>query len=119
PLYVQELLPSSEHLGATVGFMMAATGIAATVSAVVVGRAADKFGRQTALLGCCVLTALLCPLLALVGSVWQLIVLRMLMGLTQGGMGTAFQALMVDLTPKSRRGTAFGVVTTAHSIGNG
>lgn len=119
PLFVQELLPTSEYLGATVGFMMAATGIAATVSAVVVGRAADRFGRRTALLGCCVLTALLCPFQALVGSVWQLIALRTLIGLTQGGMGTAFQALMVDMTPKSRRGAAFGVITTAHSIGNG
>lgn len=119
PLFVQQLLPSPEHLGATVGLMMAATGIASTVSAVVVGRAADRFGRRAALLGCCVLTAILCPLHALVGSVWQLIVLRALIGLTQGGMGTALQALMVDVTPKSRRGAAFGVITTASSIGNG
>jgi MFS family permease len=48
-----------------------------------------------------------------------LIVLRMLLGLTQGGMGTALQALMVDVTPMSRRGAAFGVITTASSIGNG
>ena len=100
-LFVQELVPSPEHLGATVGLMLALTGIASTVSAVAVGRAADKLGRRTALLGCCVLTALLCPLHALVGSVWQLIALRTLVGLTQGGMGTALQALMVDVTPKS------------------
>jgi DHA1 family multidrug resistance protein-like MFS transporter len=118
-LFVQELVPSPEHLGATVGLMLALTGIASTVSAVVVGRAADRLGRRTALLGYCVLTALLCPLHALVGSVWQLIALRTLVGLTQGGMGTALQALMVDVTPKSRRGAAFGVITTASSIGNG
>jgi DHA1 family multidrug resistance protein-like MFS transporter len=118
-LYVQELLPSDEHLSATVGLMLAATGIASTISAVVVGRAADKVGRRTALLGCCVLTAVLCPLHALVGSVWQLIVLRTVVGLTQGGMGTALQALMVDVTPKARRGAAFGLVTTASSVGNG
>jgi DHA1 family multidrug resistance protein-like MFS transporter len=119
PLFVQHLLPSSEHLGATVGFMLAATGLASTASAIVVGRAADRFGRKTALLGCCVLTALLCPLHALVGSVWQLVVLRALVGLTQGGMGTALQALLVDVTPKSRRGAAFGMIATASSIGNG
>ena len=65
-----------ERLATTVGFMLAATGIASTLSAIVVGRLADRYGRQTALLGCCVLTALLCPLHVLVGSVWQLIVLR-------------------------------------------
>jgi DHA1 family multidrug resistance protein-like MFS transporter len=119
PLFVQQMLPSTEHLGATVGLMLAATGLASTASAIIVGRAADRFGRKTALLGCCVLTAVLCPLHALVGSVWQLIVLRAVVGLTQGGMGTALQALLVDVTPKHRRGAAFGMITTASSIGNG
>ena len=45
--------------------------------------------------------------------------LRTVVGLTHGGMGTAFQALLVDVTPASRRGAAFGVITTASSIGNG
>ena len=119
PLFVQELLPSTEHLGATVGLMLAATGLASTASAIIVGHAADRYGRRTALLGCCVLTAVLCPLHALAGSIWQLIVLLTVVGLSQGGMGTALQALLVDVTPASRRGAAFGVITTASSIGNG
>ena len=119
PLFVQSMLPSTDHLAATVGVMLAATGVASTFSAIVVGRLADRVGRRAALLGCCVLTALLCPLHLLVGSVWQLIVLRTLVGLTQGGMGTALQALLVDITPPSRRGAAFGWITTASSVGNG
>lgn len=119
PLFVQSMIPSTEHLASTVGLMLAATGVASTFSAIVVGRLADQYGRRAALLGCCVLTALLCPLHAVVGSVWQLIVLRTVVGLTQGGMATALQALLVDITPPSRRGTAFGWITTASSIGNG
>ncbi|MGE3272978.1 MAG: MFS transporter [Chloroflexota bacterium] len=119
PLFVQQLVGTSEHLTATVGLMLATTGIASTLSAIIVGRLADKVGRRAALLGCCVLTALLCPVHLLVGAVWQLIVLRTMIGLTQGGMATALQALLVDITPPSRRGEAFGWITTASSIGNG
>jgi DHA1 family multidrug resistance protein-like MFS transporter len=119
PLFVQQLAERQEHLATTVGFMLAATGIASTISAIIVGRLADRIGRRAALLGCCVLTALLCPLHVLVGTVWQLIALRTVIGLAQGGMATALQALLVDVTPPSRRGAAFGLITTAGSIGNG
>jgi DHA1 family multidrug resistance protein-like MFS transporter len=119
PLFVQSILESPEYLASTVGLMLAATGVASTFSAIVVGRLADRIGRRAALLGCCVLTALLCPLHVLVGTIWQLVVLRTLVGLAQGGMTTALQALLVDITPPSRRGAAFGWITTASSIGNG
>jgi DHA1 family multidrug resistance protein-like MFS transporter len=119
PLFVQQLADSQERLATTVGLMLAATGIASTLSAIVVGRLADRLGRRAALLGCCVLAALLCPLHALVGTVWQLIALRTVFGLAQGGMATALQALLVDVTPPARRGAAFGLITTASSVGNG
>jgi DHA1 family multidrug resistance protein-like MFS transporter len=119
PLFVQQLAESQERLATTVGFMLAATGIASTLSAIVVGRLADRFGRRLALLGCCVLTALLCPVHLMVSSVWQLVVLRTAVGLTQGGMSTALQALLVDVTPASRRGAAFGMISTATALGNG
>lgn len=119
PLFVQSMLESPEYLASTVGLMLAATGVASTFSAIVVGRLADKIGRRAALLGCCILTALLYPVHALVGTVWQLVALRTIVGLTQGGMTTALQALLVDITPPSRRGAAFGWITTASSIGNG
>jgi MFS family permease len=34
-------------------------------------------------------------------------------------MTTALQAVLVDITPPSRRGLAFGWITTASSFGNG
>jgi DHA1 family multidrug resistance protein-like MFS transporter len=119
PLFVQQLIESPERLATTVGVMLAATGIASTLSAIVVGRLADRYGRQAVILTCCVLTALLCPLHALVGTVWQLIALRTAVGLAQGGITTALQALLVDVTPQARRGAAFGLSQTASSIGNG
>jgi DHA1 family multidrug resistance protein-like MFS transporter len=119
PFFLESLVESTDHIASTVGLMLGVTAVASTFSALIVGRLADRFGRRTALFGCCVLTALLCPLHVLVGSAWQLIVLRTVVGLTEGGMATALQALLVDITPPSRRGVAFGWITTASSIGNG
>lgn len=119
PLFAQELMGSADHLNTVVGLIFAVSGIASTLSAILVGRLADRYGRRAPLLGCLVLATLLSPFHALVGSVWQLLALRAALGLAAGGIGTAVQALLADVTPANRRGTAFGLLTTASSIGNG
>jgi len=119
PLFVQQLVDSPEHLGTTVGFILGATGVASTLSALLVGRLADRYGRRAPLMGCLVLAAALAPLHAFVGAIWQLVILRTIVGVAQGGMATAIQALTIDLTPVDRRGAAIGLLTTATAVGNG
>jgi DHA1 family multidrug resistance protein-like MFS transporter len=119
PLFVAQFSDSAEHLGATIGFILAATGIASTLSALLVGRLSDRYGRRGPLLICLLLSAALSPLHVIVGSIWQLVVLRTAVGLVQGGIGTALQAVLVDVTPGGRRGAAIGVLTTATAVGNG
>jgi len=119
PLFVQDLAGSSERLGTTVGIVLAATGFASTVSALLVGRLTDRFGRRAILAGCLLAAVALAPLHLLVGSVAQLIALRIATGLALGGMGPALQALMIDVTPAGRRGAAFGLLTTANASGSG
>jgi DHA1 family multidrug resistance protein-like MFS transporter len=119
PLFVQQLVDTPEGLATTVGVVLAATGIASTVSALLVGRLTDVVGRRATLLACFALTAALSPLHFLVGSVWHLVLLRTAMGLALGGTMPAIQALMIDATPAGRRGAAFGLLTTANAAGNG
>jgi DHA1 family multidrug resistance protein-like MFS transporter len=119
PLFVAQLVGTSEHLDATVGLILAATGIAATISAMLVGRLADRYGRRLPLLVCLLISAALSPLHAVVGTIWQLVVLRTAVGLAQGGVAPAIQAALVDVTPGGRRGAAIGVLTTATAVGNG
>jgi MFS transporter, DHA1 family, multidrug resistance protein len=95
------------------------TGIASTVSALLTGHLADRFGRRTTLLSCLVLAAVLCPPHAAVNSVWQLLALRVATGLVLGGMMPIVQAICTELTPPHRRGIAFGILATAGSIGLG
>ncbi|MFN8637344.1 MAG: MFS transporter [Chloroflexota bacterium] len=119
PLYVQQLVGETEHLGTIVGLVLAATGVAASTSALLLGRLTDKYGWRPTLLGCLACTIVISPLHLWIGSVWHLLVLRTAMGFALGGMFPAIQALMILVTPPGRRGAAFGLLATANAFGNG
>jgi DHA1 family multidrug resistance protein-like MFS transporter len=119
PLYVQQLVGDSDTLGTTVGLVLGATGIAATVSALLVGRLGDRVGLRLALFGSIGLGILVSPLHLLVTSVWQLVLVRSLFGLAIGGMSPAIQALLIRVSPARKRGAAFGLLTAANAAGNG
>ena len=119
PLFVQQLVETTDGLATTVGVVLAATGIASTVSALLIGRLTDRHGQRATLLACFGLAAALSPLHFLIQSVWHLVLLRIAMGLALGGAGPAIQALLIDATPAGRRGAAFGLLTTANAAGNG
>jgi MFS family permease len=69
--------------------------------------------------GSLILATIFTCLHAVAGTVWQLVVLRIAVGLAQGGSNPAIQALLIDVTPAGRRGAAFGLLTMANSAGNG
>jgi MFS transporter, DHA1 family, multidrug resistance protein len=119
PLYVQQLADSQEGIATTVGIVLAAAGIASTVSALTIGRLSQRFGQRASLIGCLLLAAVFSTLHAAAGSVWQLLLLRTAVGFAQGGTTPAIQALLIDATPPGRRGAAFGLLTMANSAGNG
>jgi MFS family permease len=118
-LYVQQLADSQEGIATTVGVVLAAAGLASTVSALTIGRLSQRFGQRTALIGCLALATVFSTLHAVAGSVWQLLVLRTAVGLAQGGTSPLIQSLLIDVTPPGRRGAAFGLLTMANSAGNG
>jgi MFS transporter, DHA1 family, multidrug resistance protein len=119
PLFVQQMGEAPEHLATTVGAVVAATGVAGMVSAVVIGRLADRFGRGATLLVCLLAAAALSPLHAAATTVWQLLALRVAIGFALGGMSPAVQAVMTEMTPPERRGAAFGLLAVASAAGNG
>ena len=119
PLYVQQLVDDPATLGTTVGLVLAATGIASTISALLVGRLTDRYGWRATLLGCIGLAILVSPIHLLVTTVWQLAIVRSLFGLAIGGMSPAIQALLISVSPARKRGAAFGLLTMANSAGSG
>lgn len=119
PLYISQLAPAEANLATATGIIVAASAVASTISALLLGQVADRFGRRRTLLVCLIAAAVLSVPQALVTSVPQLLVLRTAQGLALGGMLPAVQALFSDLTPAGQRGMAFGVLATASALGNG
>lgn len=119
PLFVQQLTGEQARLATTTGLVLAASGVASTISALALGGLADRYGRRRLLLMCLVAASLISVPHYWVTSVWQLLGLRIGLGLALGGMLPALQAIFSDLTPADSRGMAFGLLATASAIGNG
>lgn len=100
------------------GLELGITGVASAVSAVVAGKLSDRYGHRRVLLISSLAAALLYFPQAAVGNVWQLLILRGLMGLAFGGIVPAANALINDKVPEGKKGSAFGVVSGVTSLGS-
>jgi DHA1 family multidrug resistance protein-like MFS transporter len=100
------------------GVVLGAGGAMSAVSAVVVGRIGDSYGHHRILPICLVGAAVSFAPQAFVQDVWQLLALRMLLGLFLGGLMPSANALVVALVPSHSRGAAFGLTTTALAMAN-
>ena len=109
PLFIQQLAADQTRLATIAGLVVASTGVASTISALLMGQAADRFGRRPTLLACLLVGGVLCLPYAAVTSVWQLLLLRTATGLALGGMMPVVQAIFSEVTPPNRRGVAFGI----------
>lgn len=108
----------SEGVATLAGLELAITGVTSAFSAVVAGRLSDKYGHRQILIISALAAALLYIPQALVGNVWELLILRGLMGLCFGGIIPSANALIAQMIPEGRKGSAFGVVSSVSSLGS-
>jgi DHA1 family multidrug resistance protein-like MFS transporter len=114
-LFVSEL--NGPANAATVsGVVIACTAALSAVSAVVVGRYSDRIGRTKVLLVCLSGACIAYLPQAFVQTIWQLLGLRLLLGLCLGGLIPTANALVAELVPAERRGVAFGLSTGTTSM---
>lgn len=107
-----------EGVSTLAGLELGITGVASAVSAVVCGRLSDKYGHRRILVVSALAAALLYFPQAAVGNVWELLILRGLMGLCFGGIVPAANALIADKVPEGKKGSAFGLVSGLSSLGS-
>jgi MFS family permease len=86
------------------------------VSSLVGGDLSDKFGRKTLIFSGWILYALVYAGFAFVGEEWQAWVLFIIYGFYFGLTETAEKALVADLVPDEKRGTAYGLFALAFSV---
>jgi len=107
-LFIEEL-SGTQDAATAAGVVLAATGAVSAASALLLGRVSDKLGSRRILTVCLVGASLSYFPQCLVQQVWQLLLLRMLLGVFLGGLMPSANALLAGLVTQERRGAAFGL----------
>jgi len=112
PFYIRDLgITDKSQVTYFTGLSGSATGLSLTLTAPIWGALADRFGRKPMFLRALIGAGVLIALMGLVQAVWQLILLRFLMGAFAGTMGAA-AALVAATTPREKVGHSLGLLQT-------
>jgi DHA1 family multidrug resistance protein-like MFS transporter len=114
-LFISDL-NGAENAATVAGLVLAGTGVMSAGAALIFGRLGDRIGHTAILAVCLAGAALTYFPQALVQQVWQLMLLRMALGVFLGGLMPSANALLANLVPRERRGAAFGLSATASSL---
>lgn len=119
PLFVRELLGTAHGVATDTGWLMAVSGMAAAAGSYIVGRLQRYVALKTLLITCVLLTA--CLLLPQAGahSYTAFLVFRSLAAFCFGGLAGLVGTLAAKSSPRDAKGTAFGLIGAASSLGFG
>ncbi|WP_340673603.1 MFS transporter [Brevibacillus agri] len=119
PIYISQLVSSEgAKVALWAGIVQAAMGIANVFASPQLGRLGDRFGSQKVLLFALLAAAFLFIPQGLVWTVWQLVVLRFLLGLSLGGLLPSVNALLRRATPAHMVSRVYGYNNSFVSIGS-
>ncbi|RKQ40843.1 multidrug efflux MFS transporter [Enterobacter sp. R1(2018)] len=117
PLYVEQLgVTSHQALSMWSGLTFSVTFLVSAIVSPMWGSLADRKGRKLMLLRASLGMAVAILLQAFATSVWQLFILRAVMGLTSGYIPNAM-ALVASQVPRERSGWALSTLSTAQISG--
>lgn len=118
PLYVEKLHGLGQNAALWAGFTVAVTGISNMITSPFLGKLSDKLGAHRILTICLIGAA--CSLIpqAFVQSVWQLLLVRLVMGVFMGGLLPSVNALIRHYTPEGMESRAFGFNASTLALGN-
>lgn len=118
PLYIQQLSGSEQFVASTAGGIVAGTAMVSALSAVFIGRLADRVGHRRIMVVCTLIAGLLYLPQGMARSTLELLVLRAAMALFLGGVLPTANALIAVLAPEHRRGAFYGLTQTVSSLGS-
>ena len=117
PLFIEEVGNLKTRVASTTGLLLAVAGVTASISAAVIGRLSDRLGHKRVLVINMFFTSLLWLAHGLCRSIGQLLVVRIIFGLTAGGNLPAMNALVAKFTRKENYGKAYGLMTSMTCLG--
>jgi MFS family permease len=90
-----------------------------TTLGIPIGRMVDVYSRKTLLLAGILIWTGATSLCSLAGQYWQLLILRMGVGIGEATLAPCSFSILADVFPKRRLATAIGICTTGAAIGLG
>ncbi|MDN5347833.1 MAG: transporter, family, multidrug resistance protein [Clostridia bacterium] len=118
PLYIKQLEGNAPALNTLTGTVVAVIGVAQVITVTVLGRYANTWGYKRSLLICLAGAAVFALPQAFATQAWQLIILRFCQGLFIGGMIPMANSLIALFTPPEKRGSVYGLTSSAFFFGN-
>ena len=116
PLFLQELARTNDILSMA-GLIFSIGGLVGALSAAVSSRWSGRWGAKRTLVGGLGATALFYLAQGLSTSVAMLAVLMVLSGLATGAIRPVANVLIAQVVPEQDRGKAYGVMSSANSLG--
>lgn len=116
-LYVRQLVFEESRVTFFAGLIMSAGALGSIISASWLGRIADQAGHSKVIIGMLIIAGILLIPQAYVTSVWQLIVLRFLMGLALGGLMPCIITVIRHQVPNHFIGTVLGYTISVQYAG--
>ncbi|RQP18512.1 MAG: MFS transporter, partial [Brucella intermedia] len=118
PLYVEQL-GVADHAAIVQwsGIAYGATFLAAAFVAPLWGKLGDRYGRKLMLIRASLGMAIAMSLIGMVTSVWQLVALRLFVGIA-GGYSSGSMILVATQTPREKTGWALGALSAGIMAGN-
>jgi MFS transporter, DHA1 family, multidrug resistance protein len=108
--YIQELgVTEQSRVAYLTGITASAAGLSLTITAPIWGALADRYGRKPMFLRALIGAGITILLMGLASAVWQVVLLRFIMGAFAGTMGAA-AALVAANTPREKTGQALGLL---------
>ncbi|MDR1183547.1 MAG: MFS transporter [Coriobacteriales bacterium] len=116
-LYVREVMDYSGNIEIASGLAAAAPGITAFIAAPFLGALGDRIGTEKILAFGLALSMVVFVPMALVTQVWQLVVLRLVLGIANASLMPSVQALLMRHTPNTVTSRVFSYNQSAQSAG--
>ncbi|WP_057770628.1 multidrug efflux MFS transporter [Lactobacillus selangorensis] len=117
-LYVRQLMHGSGRVALVSGIVASIPGIATLVAAPRFGALGDRIGTERVLLAGLVFAMLVYIPQAFVQNVWQLGILRFLVGVSDAALLPQVQALLAKYSPAQATGRIFSYNQSFQSMGN-
>ena len=116
-LFVEKIHGSSQNINTITGSILFTAGIAGAFAAALLGRASDAWGHKRVLIVCSLAAAVVITLHVAARTLPHLFALRILFGLSAGGMLPAANAIIRKMSDDRHLGKAFGLQSSLSSFG--